>query len=77
MHVDFEIHGRVEVPEGSSAVPGTSNLFLLPSGAVISVHPVIELATSLVADDHRDPSYAEAATLGVPLDLYDRESFLS
>ena len=76
MHVDFEIHGSFEVPDGTCLVPGTVNLFELPSGAVISVHPVIEMATSMIADDHRDLTYAEAAALGVRLDLCDRESFL-
>jgi hypothetical protein len=75
MHIDFEIHGRVEVPDGTCLVPGMSNLFELPSGAVISVHPVIEMATSMVSDDHRDLTYGEAAALGVQLDLYDRNSF--
>lgn len=76
MHVEYEIRGRVEVPEGTRLVPGMSNLFELPSGAVISVQPVIEMASSTVADDHRDLTYAEAAALGVVLDLFDRDSTL-
>jgi hypothetical protein len=52
------------------------DLFELSSSAVISVQPVIEIATSMIADD--------IATLPTPrqarfaqLDLYDRNSFLS
>jgi len=76
MHVEFEIHGRVEVPDGTCLVPGTSNLFELPSGAIVSVHPIVEMATSLIADDHRDLSYVDAAAIGVRLELYDRTSDL-
>jgi len=57
-------------------VEGTGNLFRLPTGEVISVHPIIELASSSEADDHRDLTTAEAAVLGVHLDLYDREAAL-
>lgn len=76
MHVEFEIRGRFEVPEGTCLVPGMSNLFELPSGAIVSVQPDIEMASSLIADDHRDLTYADAAAIGVQLDLYDRTSGL-
>jgi hypothetical protein len=76
MHVEYEIRGRFEVPEGTRLLPRISNRFELPSGVVISVQPVIEMASSTVADDHRDLTYAEAAALGVVLDLYDRDSSL-
>ena len=77
MHVDFEIHGRFEVPEGTTALPETSNLFRLPGGAVISVHPIIEMASGTHSDDHRDLTYSEARALGAVLDLHDRNSILS
>jgi hypothetical protein len=75
-HVVFEIRGRYDVPAGTQPVPGSPNLFRLPSGEVVSVHPVIELASGSDSDDHRDLSYDEAAALGIVLDLYDREAEL-
>ncbi len=76
MHVEFEIHGRFDVPDGTEQIDGSANLFRLPSGQVVSVHPVIEMATALDCDDHRDLTTDEAAAIGVHLDLYDRESSL-
>jgi hypothetical protein len=76
MHVAFEIHGSFEVPDGTEPMGGFPNLFRLPSGQVISVHPVIEMASAPDRDDHRDLTTAEASALGVHLDLYDRESAL-
>ncbi len=74
MHVDFHIHGSFEVPQGTRLLEGTANLFRLPSGQVISVHPVIEMTSTVDADDHRDLTTEEAAEIGVHLALYDRES---
>lgn len=76
MHVEFEIRGRVEVPPGTHAVEGTQNLFRLPSGQIVSVHPVIEMASTIDSDDHRDLTTSQATSIGVHLDLYDRESTL-
>lgn len=76
MHVAFEIHGRFEVPDGTEQIDGSTNLFRLPSGQVVSVHPVIEMATAHDSDDHHDLTTAEAAEIGVHLDLYDRDSSL-
>lgn len=76
MHVEFEIRGRYEVPEGTRQVQGSHNLFRLPSGQIVSVHPVIEMASLIDIDDHRDLTTAEAGPLGINLDLYDRESML-
>lgn len=76
MHVEFEIHGRFDVPDGTKQIDGAANLFRLPSGQVVSVYPVIEMATSLDRDDHRDLTTDEAAAIGVHFDLYDRESSL-
>jgi hypothetical protein len=73
-HVVFEIRGQYAVPQGTEPVPGSPNLFRLPSGAVVSVHPVIELASGSDSDDHRDLTYDEAAALGIVLDLYDRDA---
>lgn len=76
MHVEFEIRGRYNVPEGAEPVAGALNLFRLPTGQIVSVHPVIEMATAIDSDNHRDLSTGEAATFGVHLDLYDRTSTL-
>lgn len=76
MHVEFEIRGRYDVPEGTEPVDGAVNIFRLPTGQIVSVHPVIEMATATDSDDHRDMSTAEAAPFGVRLDLYDRTSTL-
>ena len=76
MRISFEITGSFEVPAGTRPLGGSPNLFQLPSGEVVSVHHVIEMATALDSDDHRDLTTDEAATIGVHLDLYDRESSL-
>lgn len=76
MHVDFKIHGSFEVPDGTKPVDDFPNLFILPTGEVISVHPVIEMASAVDRDDHRDLTTDEAAAIGVHLGLYDRESGL-
>ncbi len=74
MHVEFQIEGRYHVPEGTAPVEGSGNLFRLPTGQIVSVYPVIEMASSADSDDHRDLAWSEAAALGISLDLYDRES---
>ncbi|WP_328277925.1 hypothetical protein [Sphingobium sp.] len=76
MHVDFEIHGSFEVPVGTQPVERLPNLFRLPTGEIVSVHPVIEMASADTSDDHHDLTTSEAAAIGVHLDLYDRESSL-
>ncbi len=76
MHVAFEIHGSFEVPDRTQPVDGLPNLFRLPSGQIVSAHPVIEMASGHDGDDHRDLTTEEAAAIGVHLDLYDRESRL-
>jgi len=76
MHIIFQIQGRIDVPDGTTPLPGIENQFLLPSGQIISVHPVIELASGPNTDDHRDLTYTEAAGLGILLDLYDRTATL-
>ena len=76
MHVQFEIAGSFAVPAGTVLVDGTANLFRLPLGEIVSVHPVIELASAIEVDDHRDLSAAEAAALDIHLDLYDRKASL-
>lgn len=76
MHVEYEIHGSFEVPAGTRPVEGMPNLFRLPSGEVVSIHPVIEMASAEDRDDHRDLTTAEGATFGIHLDLYDRASNL-
>ena len=76
MHIIFQIQGRMDVPDGTTPSPGIENQFRLPSGQIISVRPVIELASGLDADGHRDLTYTEAAGLGILLDLYDRTATL-
>jgi len=76
MHVTFEINGSFVVPDGTEPVAEMANHFRLPSGEIISVHPVIEMESAPDRDDHRDLSYSEAVTLGVCLDFYDRSSEL-
>lgn len=72
MHIDYVIEGSFPVPDGTAPVPGRSNQFRLPTGDVIAVYPVIELASGPDADDHRDLSYAEAAAYGIALEFYER-----
>ncbi len=72
MHIDYLIEGSFPVPDGTTPVPGIVNQFQLPSGEIISVHPIIEMASGLHADDHRDLSYSQAAEYGIALDLYER-----
>jgi hypothetical protein len=76
MHITFAITGQVAVPAGTRLLPGATNLFQLPGGQVISVHPVIEAASHAGADDHRDLTSSQAYALGVCLALYDRNSEL-
>jgi hypothetical protein len=76
MHVEFKIEGRYCVPEGTSPLEGVANQFRLPTGQIISVYPVIEMASSTDSDDHRDLNWSECASLGISLDLYDRQSEL-
>lgn len=76
MHVVFEISGSFEVPEGTQRVDPFPNLFRLPTGEIVSVHPVIEIASGDDSDDHRDLTTAEAAAFGIHLDLYDRSARL-
>jgi hypothetical protein len=76
MHVEFQIEGRYQVPLGTEAIPGTQNQFRLPTGQVVSVYPVIEMASSVNSDDHRDLNWSEAHAIGISLDIYDRASDL-
>lgn len=75
--VAFEISGSFEVPDGTLPVDGMPNLFRLPMGHIVSVHPVIEMASGIDTDDHRDLTTDEATSLGIYLDLYDRDASLS
>lgn len=74
MRVHYSIHGSFTLPEGAIFVPDSANLIRLPGGQVISIHPIIEMATGLDADDHRNLDYEEAVALGVYLEDYDRTS---
>ncbi|BAI99008.1 hypothetical protein Sj15T_10040 [Sphingobium sp. TA15] len=74
MRIDYSIQGSFSVPEGSAFLPGSANLVRLPGGQVISVHPVIEMASDANADDHRNLNYEEARALDVILEDYERSS---
>jgi hypothetical protein len=76
MHVDYCITGSFPVPEGTTPLAGAANTFVLSSGEVISIYPVIEMASAADADDHHDLSWDEAAAYGIALELYERECTL-
>jgi hypothetical protein len=76
MHVDYCITGSFPVPAGTTSLEGVANKFVLPSGAVVSVYPIIEMASSPDADDHRDLSWDEASACGIALELYERSCTL-
>ena len=71
--VDYTITGTMSFPNGTTFVEGRQNQLLLPSGQVVSIHPVIEVASGPDADDHRNlSSYREAEVLGIIWGDYDR-----
>lgn len=72
MRIDYTISGSFTVPDGSRFLPGSENLIRLPGGQVISVHPIIEMASDANADDHHNLNYEEARALDVVLEDYDR-----
>ena len=72
MHIDYVIEGSFPVPDGTKPLQRRANQFQLPTGEIIAVYPVIELASGPDADDHRDLSYTEAAEYGIALELYER-----
>lgn len=74
MLIHYTISGTYTVPEGSAFIAGSENLVRLPDGSVVSVHPIIELASSADADDHRSLDYEEGRAVGVMLEDYDRTS---
>lgn len=76
MHIEYTIEGALPVPEGTEPLAGVANQFRLPTGEIISVHPVIEMASFAGADDHRDLRHAEAAEHGIALELYERSCAL-
>lgn len=70
--LDFELYGHCLIPDGTVPVAGMRNWFLLPTGQVISIYAVIEMASGEHADDHRDLGFHEASALGLSLELQDR-----
>ena len=74
MRIDYTISGSFSVPDGSTFLPGSRNLIRLPDGQIVSIHPVVEIASHADADDHRNVDYEEGAALGVLLEDYDRDS---
>lgn len=76
MHIEFCIEGQFHAPTGTEPMAGVANQFRLPTGQIVSVYPVIEMASAMDSDDHRDLSWAEAHAVGISLDLYDRTAEL-
>jgi hypothetical protein len=74
MRIDYSISGSFCVPDGSAFLPGSRHLIRLPGGQIISIHPIVEMASNANADDHRNLDYEEAAALGVMLGDCDRDS---
>ena len=76
MHVHYRMTGYFPVPDGTVPLEGVANQFRLPTGEIISVHPVIEMASSADADDHRALRHVEAEAYGIAIDFYDRRCAL-
>lgn len=76
MLVKFSIEGELRLPEGSRAIEGVANQFVLPNGHVVSVHPVVEVASGLDVDDHRNLEHREAEALGISIEDYDRQAWI-
>jgi hypothetical protein len=72
MLIHYTISGTYTVPDGSAFVEGAENLVLLPDCQIVSIQPVIEIASSIDADDHRDLDDDGGHTIGVRLEDYDR-----
>lgn len=75
MLIHYVISGTYTVPAGSAYVTGSVNLVRLPDGRVVSVHPIVEMASEANSDDHVNLSYEEARTAGIMLNDYERTSF--
>jgi hypothetical protein len=73
MHIAFELRGICAVPDGTTTVPGIANHFRLATGQVISIQSIVEMSSDPEADDHRNLGYAETISLGLILQLDDRE----
>lgn len=73
MEIHFRLEGYCQVPVGTSPLDAVRNQFRLPSGAIISICPVIELATCENADDHRDLSHDESVELGLTVEILERD----
>lgn len=74
MRIEFSIAGTFTVPDGSGFVDGANNLVRLPSGQIISIHPIVEIASGENGDDHRNMTYSEAQDIGIVMEDYDRSS---
>ncbi len=74
MRIHYSIHGSFSVPDDSAFLPDSANLIRLPGGQIISIHPIIEMASGTDSDDHRNLDYEEAAALDVLLEDYGRSS---
>ncbi|ALJ16593.1 hypothetical protein [Sphingopyxis macrogoltabida] len=76
MEIHFRLEGYCQVPDGTRPLDEVRNQFRLPSGAIVSICPVVELATSENADDHRDLSHDEGVELGLVLEILERDCAL-
>jgi hypothetical protein len=74
MLIHYTISGTYAVPDGSAFVEGSENLVHLPIGQIVSIQPVIEIAISMDADDHRDLDHEAGRAIGVRLEDYERTS---
>ena len=70
--IRFTLSGTCLVPDGTSEVDRIANHVRLPSGQIVSIQPVIEMASGADADDHRDLSYDEAVALALYLECEER-----
>ncbi len=70
--ISFTLNGSVLVPDGTTEVEGLANHVRLPGGQVISIQPVIEMASDVDTDDHRDLTYDEAGALDLYLECEER-----
>ena len=73
MEIHFRLEGYCQVPDGTRPLDDVRNQFRLPSGVIVSICPVVELATSENADDHRDLTYEEGIQLGLAVEILERD----
>lgn len=70
--IRFTLSGSCLVPDGAAESESLANHIRLISGQVISIQPVIEIASDADTDDYRDLSYDEAIALDLHLECEER-----